>query len=146
VQEFNPSERHTSRVVGQTIELLSQTRSPQGETLHKTTVVAMSGPNAWRPIRQHLRNGQGQEIWSAEIKEYQRPDATGGLIVPRRITLRSPAEKMEIDFKLDGCRVNSLAVGQTGQLFQRPSIQPEIDLARGPGTPSSIQRVRGASN
>jgi hypothetical protein len=146
VQEFPPSERPNLRVVGQTVELTSQTRSPQGEPLQKVTVVALSGPNGGKIIRHHLRNSQGQDIWSAEIREYHRPEMAGGHIVPRKITLRSSAEKMEIDFKLDGCQVNSLVAGRTGRLFERPPIQPEINLARGTATPSSIQRVRGSSD
>ena len=147
LQEFGPANSYTMRTVGEGIELVSQTTSPQGQPMQKVTTIAATGPNRGRIVKQQLRTAQGQEVWSAEVKEYHNPQRTGGHIIPRKLTLRSTAEKMEIDFMLEGCRVNSIQPGQTRDLFAVPPIKPEVDLARGPGggAPSSIQRVRGAS-
>ncbi len=144
VSEFGPANQYKLRTVGQTVEMTSETTSPQGQPLQKVTVVALSGPNASRVIGHRLRNAQGQDIWTADITEYQN---VGGYVVPRKVTLKCPAEKMEVGFKLDGCKVNKLVAGR--ETFQRPSYPTEIDLARGgapAGTPQSIQKVRGASD
>lgn len=144
LQELGRADEYQMRQVGQTLELTSQATSPQGQPMQKVTVVAMSGPNTGKIIRHQLRSLQGQEVWSAEIREYHNPQRAGGHVVPRKVTLRSSAEKMEIDFTLEGPRVNMLQVGRAGDLFAVPRGYQVIDLARGPaGAPSSLQRVRG---
>ena len=147
LQEFGPANSYQMRSNGEGIDLVSQTTSPQGQQLQKVTTIAASGPNRGRIVKHLVRNAQGQEVWSAEVKEYHNPQRTAGHIIPRKLTIRSTAEKMEIDFMLEGPRVNSIQPGQSRELFAVPPIKPEVDLARGPanGSPSSIQRVRGAS-
>jgi hypothetical protein len=147
LQEFVPANSYQLRTTGEGIELLAQATSPQGQPLQKVTTIAGGGTNRGRIVRHQLRTPQGQEIWSAEIKEYHHPQRTGGYVIPRKVTIRSSAEKMEIDFTLEGPRVNSIQPAQARELFAVPPIKPEVDLARGPanGSPSAIQRVRGAS-
>jgi hypothetical protein len=145
VKEFGSPEQYRVRTQGDRVEMISQTVSPQGERLQKVTVVALSGPNVGRIVGHRLHNLQGQLVWSAEIKKYQT--APGNHVVPQQVTLRCPAEKMEVDLKLNDCRVNTLMAGRApDMLFSRPTGYRAIDLARGASaTPQSIQRVRGAS-
>jgi hypothetical protein len=147
LQEFGPMNGYNMRTTGEGIELMTQTTSPQGQPLQKVTTIASTGPNRGRIVKHVLRSSQGQELWSAEIKEYHNPQRTANHVIPRKVILRSPAEKMEIELVLESPRVNTLRPGETGNLFVVPPIKPEVDLARGPagGSPSSIQRVRGAS-
>jgi len=143
LQEFGPADQYQVRMGNQKLELVSATTSPQGQKLQRITTVALSGPMGGRVVGQQLRTAEGTEIWSSEVTEYQN---AGGYSIPRKIVLRCPSQKMEMQFKLDGARVNSLSA--TAQTFQRPGNYQAIDLARGSvpmGTPQSIQRVRGSS-
>lgn len=142
LQEFGPADQYQMRNGNGKLELVSSTTGPQGQKLQKITTVATSGPNGGRVIGHQLRTAEGNEVWSADITEYQN---AGGYTLPRKITLRCPSQKMEMAFKLDGCTVNKAGNAVT---FRRPTGYQEIDLARGPGpkgTPQSIQRVRGTS-
>jgi outer membrane biogenesis lipoprotein LolB len=143
LQEFGPADQYQVRTANQKLELVSTVTSPQGQTMTKVTTVALSGPMGGRVVGHQLRTAEGTEIWSADVTEYQN---VGGFTIPRKITLRCPSQKMEMQFKMDGARVNSL--NATAQTFRRPGNYQSIDLARASaptGTPQSIQRVRGNS-
>lgn len=143
VQEFGSPEQYQTKLVGQKIELTSQTTGPQGQPLQKVTTVALAGPEAGRVIAQQVRTPQGTEVYSASITEYR---TQGGYVLPRKVTVKCPAQNVELAFKLDGVKVNQVAPG--AQTFARPGGYQVIDLARGPApaaTPQSIQRVRGQS-
>jgi hypothetical protein len=145
LQEFGPADQYQVRTVNQKLELISSATSPQGQKLQRITTVALAGPMSGRIVSQQLRTAEGAEVWSADITEYQ---TAGGYVLPRKISLRCPSQKMEMQFKLDGCKVNGLVANPNALTFRRPGGYQEIDLARGPGpsgTPQSIQRVRGTS-
>lgn len=137
VHEIGPANQYHVQERGEHMGLSTHTTSPQGQPLVKTLTVATRGPNAGRIIAMSLRTPQGAEIWSAEISEYHRD--IGPYLVPRKVKLRCPSEKLEIALKLDGAHVNVIQPGNTGDMFVRPpkpGVQ-EIDLARAvPVTPT----------
>ncbi|HMP61014.1 MAG TPA: FliG C-terminal domain-containing protein, partial [Gemmatales bacterium] len=104
-------------------------REVLSRTDKKVLTVALNGPNAGRVIGQRLRTPQGQDVWSVEIDEYQ---TLHGYIVPRRVKLRAPQEKLELRLKLDRAAVNptNLMAGKTGNCFVRPPSGQEVDLAK----------------
>ncbi len=144
IQELDPADQYQVRIANQRLELVSETTGPQGQKLQRITTVALSGPNGGRIIGHQLRSMDGAEIWSADVTEYQN---AAGYTIPRKITLRCPSQRLEMQFKLDGARVNSLV--PTPQTFARPNNYQAVNLARvnppspPAGSPQSIQRVRG---
>lgn len=144
VQEIGPAHQYYVQERGDHISLSTQLLSPQGQPLTKVLTVAMRGAQSGRIVAMTLRTAQGAELWSAEIAEYHR-DA-GPYLVPRKIKLRCPSEKLEIALKLDGVHVNILQPGNTGDMFIRPpkpGVQ-EIDLARAvPITPTAQNQPTG---
>jgi hypothetical protein len=138
VNELGAASQYQVRAAGPVFELHSQTSTPQGQPLEKTIRVAQSGPNTGRIIGYQLKTTQGQEVWSAEIKEYRN---VKGYTIPFLVTLRCPTEKMTLQFTLNKPRVNEMPAGTTGETFARPRGYREIDLARGPSSLQSIQRT-----
>lgn len=139
VSELRSPDKYQVRAAAQTLELVSDDTTPQGEPVQKVTVV---GRDNGRIRSHHLRTPQGKEIWSAYVDEYQN---VGGVILPRKVRVVCPEEKMEMTLKLDRCKVNSIPA-RSGELFVRPDMPgvQTVDLARGPAhSTQSIQKVRG---
>jgi hypothetical protein len=144
IQELDPADQYQVRVVQQRLELIGQAAGPQGQKLQRIISVALSGPNGGRIVGLQLRGADGADVWSADVTEYQ---SVGPHVLPRKITLRCPSQKLEMQFKLDGARVNSLV--PTPQTFARPTNLPAVNLARvggPPAAPQSLQRVRGQTD
>lgn len=127
-QELPREHAYAAKRSGNLLELTTNTTTPQGEMFQKTIQVALSGPNQGRIVGFRLRNAQGQDVWVADIHEYQDLRDTGGHVVPRKMTLRSPLEKLDLDLKIDGCQVNSLKAANQ-EFFKRPNMPQEINLA-----------------
>jgi hypothetical protein len=143
LQELGSADQYQVRTAGQKMELVSQATSPQGAPLQKVILVDLSGQNAGRITGMRLRNPKGEEVYSSDVTEYQ---TVSGYTIPRKVTLRCPSQKMELQLKLDGPKVNQLVANNA--TFQRPGGYQVIDLARAQprqAAPQSIQRVRGAS-
>jgi hypothetical protein len=139
VQELGDPQRYQVRYTDRYADLYTQTTSLQGQQLTKIITVYLTGPHQGRIAAIWLRTPQGQDIWSAEISDYQA--AQNGIVVPKRIKLRSVADKSQIELRLAGTKINEQIQGSE---FARPNHPVEIDLARGPqGTPTGVQRVRG---
>jgi hypothetical protein len=140
VQEIGPANQYRIQENGDYVYLTTQITSPQGQPLVKTLKVAIRGAQSGRIVSMSLRTLQGAEVWSADITEYHHQ--LQGYVVPRKIQLRCPSEKLEVALKLDRVQVNVLQPGNTGDMFVRPpkpGVQ-EIDLARGPAaTPTGLR-------
>ncbi|MCI0353993.1 MAG: hypothetical protein L0099_02990 [Acidobacteria bacterium] len=142
--EFGPAEQYRMQRSGNNLELVSSSTSPQGQPLTKVTVVSLE---TGRIVRQHLKNAQGRDLWMAEISDHQR--TREGFVLPRKVTIRCPEEKMELSLRLDGCKVNSLGQGGVRTaLFRRPEMRgvQTINLAQGPAATQSLPKVRGAGS
>lgn len=151
VQELSATDGYQLRALGQqSVELICQTTSPQGQVYFKSLVLATKGPLAGRVIQQKLvepvTSTQGkptwQEVWVADISEYQN---VAGFIVPKRVTLKCPKEKLTMDLKMEGCQVNPsnlLTSATVGKTFVRPAGYEEVDLGRYAETPDSANHIR----
>jgi hypothetical protein len=148
IAECSSPERFTVAVRGNTLELVEQATSPQGKPVRKVTLfnrMAVQG-NAPQVTARILQDADGKEICSAIIKEVQIDRATGA-VLPKKIRLVFPEEKMELSMKLDGVTVNGQIEQQrAARLFTRPSLAnvPSYDLARGPDAGAGpVRQTRG---
>lgn len=128
-------------------ELVEDTVSPEGQPVKKVTVFNKTTVAAERGqpqvIAHVLRDAQGKPICQATIQEIQKKD---GVILPRRVTLDWPAQKMQMKMHLsDVTVVNNLDPTRKARLFQRSDLGnlPAFDLARRvpDGQPSSLIRA-----
>ncbi|MBM3996070.1 MAG: hypothetical protein FJ303_18255 [Planctomycetes bacterium] len=123
--------------------LVEKLRSPQGRMVRK--VIVMSRKEVRAPAPQVsayllLDDATGAEICSAHITETRlaRIDSTRSAIVPYRMELRVPAQKMTLKLKLDGLKIND-SIPATA--FQRQPIMgaEPFNLATGRPEPWSLQ-------
>jgi hypothetical protein len=143
VNDLGAASQYQMRQAGSVLELHSQITTPQGQQLEKIIKVAYTGKNAGRIIGYQLKTPQGQDIWTAEIKEYQN---VAGYVVPYHVLLKCvmDKDKMQLDFTLNKPRINQVTAGSAAT-FARPTGYREFDLARGPNSTQSLQRVSGAT-
>jgi hypothetical protein len=144
VNELGSASQYQIRTVGSVYELHSQTTTPQGQPLEKVIKVASTGANAGKIVGYQLKSPQGQDLWTAEVKDYRN---IGGWWVPFHVTLKchTDKDKLQLDFTLNKPHVNGLKPGSAVETFTRPNYPKEIDLARGPGSLQSIQRTSAAA-
>ena len=145
---YNPAGTYQVKMNPKTVELIEQTTSLQGQPVHKVTVFdrATAGTQWPKVVAHVLQDSGGTEICSATIVDYRADKATGA-VVPHRVVLSWPAQKIRLDMTLDGVRVNALNEQRAAALFSRPQLRNvrEIDLARLPAQPTGqVQRVRGS--
>jgi hypothetical protein len=128
-------------------ELVEDTVSPEGQPVKKVTAFNKTtvSPDRGQPqvIGYALRDVQGNDICRASIQEVQMKD---GAILPRRLTLEWPAQKMQMKMVLSEVAVvNNLDPNRP--MFQRSDLSrlPAFDLARRvpDGQPSSLIRASG---
>jgi hypothetical protein len=138
-------EKYELVVRGSTLELVENAMSPQGQPVRKVTVIQRTPSRGTEPqVTAHiLQDAQGREIVSAQITEVQIDRKTGA-IIPRKVRLSCPAEKMELQLKLDDVVVNSPTVVQNApRMFARPQLSGAtlFDLARGPDPANGVQPI-----
>jgi hypothetical protein len=144
VQDLNWNE-YQMRNVPKAVELYKTVTSPTGEKMTKTVAVATTGTNAGNIVVHRLVRQNGQEIWRADITEYQDKREIGNFTVPRKVKISCPEQKVSIEMKMDGCKVNKLN-NDPKVLFGRPTSYKAHDLAllQYQGAQSNnIQRVKG---
>jgi hypothetical protein len=91
-----------------TLRLVEKTKSPQGYPVRKVIVMnrkEMRAPNPQVTAYLLLDDTTGQEICSARITSTSLDKVTGA-ILPYRMELRVPAQKMTLALKLDGVTIN----------------------------------------
>src|SRR5205823_6411128 len=108
---YDPSRPYEVRVnsAARTVELIEPTRSPQGQPQQKITVFRSGPVRSDEPIvvAHILRDAQGKDICKATITHAQTDPATG-VVVPLRVQLVWPKERIELTMKLEGLRVNAI--------------------------------------
>jgi hypothetical protein len=144
VQDLNWNE-YQMRNVPKAVELYKTVTSPSGEKMTKTVAVATTGQNAGNIVVHRLVRQNGQEVWRADITEYQDRREIGNFTVPRKVKISCPEQKVSIEMKMDGCKVNKLN-NDPSVLFSKPTGYKAHDLAQlqFQGSQSNnIQRVKG---
>lgn len=142
---FGPPEKYKLEAAGQgTIKLVETTTTSQGLAVRK--VIVMNSKEVKPPQPQVtafllLDERNGQELCSAHILS-TRQDRNTGAILPHKLELRVPSQKVSMALKLDGLSVN-------GQLnaaaFQREPIAgvQQYNLATNRTEPYGMQRTQG---
>lgn len=149
--EYDPSAaNYRVAVRGDTIELVNEARNAQGQPVRRVTVFSRA-PSAVQ-VREHvLRDQADRVICSAQIFEVYNYQYQGqSVIVPKRVVLNYPAERMVLKLNL-GHDPRDVIVNQTFDpeqartLFTRPLLSgvATYDLARGPDRPTSQVRQAG---
>ncbi len=127
--QYGPPEKYTLEHDARTLRLVEKTTSPQGVPIRKVIVMERQAVRAPRPQVTEflLQEEKGKEICSARITEVQVDPSTGA-IVPRRIELRYPAEKLKLAMKFDAMKINQ---SLPNTVFARQLMQgiPSFNLA-----------------
>jgi hypothetical protein len=149
--EYNPDPgRYEVKVLPRKVELIENTVSAQGRPIRKVTVFARNRVEVndmakGRPqvIEYDLRDPNGQDICRAVV---ERVTIEHGAIVPKKVRLSWPAQKMEIALTLNNASVNTVDPQLAQAAFRRNDLPYQsFDLARrvpDSGT-ATIERVRG---
>jgi hypothetical protein len=149
---YGPPEKYEPVVVEgrrepERYKLVERTRGPQGNMVRKVIVFnAVRQKDHYPQVTDFLLldDATGKELCSAKILEVYR-DAQG-VVVPRRLQLRWPEEKITLTLRLSRPQVNAQL---PAPLFVRRPLagQPSYNLATRSweGQPTGLQRVVGMS-
>jgi hypothetical protein len=143
LENYQVSERDNA------IFLVEAATSPQGQPMRKVTGFSRGARGQAPQVRAHiLQDAKGKTICAAYIKDVQQ-DRTTGAVLPRRVQLTWPEQKIEMTMKLNEVAIYPALDAQvSARLFTRQLMAnvPSFDLARGEidGPPSALQRVRGS--
>jgi hypothetical protein len=146
---YGPPERYQLVVEGNReptrYKLIEHTQGPQGNKVRKV-IVFNARDQSQRPGSPQitdfllLDDATGKELCSARILEVYREGP--GVVVPKRLQLHWPEEKITLTLRLSRPVINAQL---PGPLFVRQPLagQPSINLATGrpEGQPSGLQRV-----
>lgn len=140
---FGPAEKYELVPDGpNTVHLVEKAKSPQGTPVRKVIVMnrrEMKAPQPQVTAFLLLDDATQQEICSAHI--HTTTQDRSGAILPHRMELRMPSQKVSLKLRLDGMTVNK-AIEATA--FQRPQmvgVEP-YNLATGRPEPW-LQRAGG---
>jgi hypothetical protein len=141
ISEYDPSRSYKLVNNAKTLELHEATFSPQGRPMTKVLVLSPQLSANSQPIvlAHKLIDERGKEVCSAQVYSHLQDKATGA-IVPHRVKLTWPAEKMEMTLTLDKVLVNP----QIDVAFARQPMPgvPSFDLARRT-LDAPLRQVRG---
>jgi hypothetical protein len=146
-RSFNVSKSSDNRF----LYLTERTTSPQGQPVTKTTMFnnfnVAAGGKTPQVVAHYLYDSRNQIVCQATVIEVQR-DAKTDAVVPRKVKLEWPAQKLALTLTLREVAVNSpkTDMASNPKLFTRPAMDnvPTFDLAHGTrqiARPLSIQRA-----
>jgi hypothetical protein len=148
--ERDPQGTYQVNATQKTYDLIEQTTSPQGQQVRKVTSFSRTpmANGRYQVVAHHLQSAKGEIICSAHIANVHFDKASGAL-VPQRIQLQWPAEKMQLDMTMDRQAVNvPINPNQAAAMFTRPNMGGivNVDLARGISQPMGyVQQAGGYS-
>ena len=127
---------------GKLLRLVEKSKSPQGVAVRK--VIVMNRKEVRSPQPQVtayllLDDATGQEICSAHILS-TAVDRTSGVIVPYKMELRMPTQKMKLALKMDGLTINATVPPTAFVRAPMSGVDP-FNLAT--GRTESLQRAGG---
>jgi hypothetical protein len=141
---FGPPEKYKLEPAGGMLRLVETTTSPSGAPVRK--VIVMNSKETKPPQPQVtafllLDDRNGQEICSAHILS-TRMDKNTKAILPHKLELRVPSQKVSMALKLDGLSVNGPV---NAAAFQRDPIAgvQQYNLATNRTEPPGMQRTQG---
>jgi hypothetical protein len=105
---------------GATIELIQETTSSQGQPVRKVIVFNANQMKNQQQIRAYkLRDMRDKEICSAEINDVQ---VIGGIVVPYKMQLDWPGEKLKLSMQLNKPILNQMSPELARTWFTRPPL------------------------
>lgn len=128
---YGPAEKYRLEHDADSLRLIEKTTSPQGTAVRKVIVMKrrpMQPPHPQVTAFLLVDDASGKEICAAHIGEIQIDRGTGA-IVPRKLELRWPAEKLKLSMRLDSTSVNPQIGPAAFQRRQMDGIQ-SFNLAR----------------
>jgi hypothetical protein len=140
---YGPAEKYQLETEGRTFRLVEKTRSPQGMPVRKVIVMNRTPTRSPEPqVTQFLllNDANGQEICSANILKTTVDHVTGA-ILPYKMELNMPSQKMKLLMRMDSLKVNTQI--DTAVFARQPmaGVQP-FNLATGQAEPW-VQRAQG---
>jgi hypothetical protein len=140
---YGPANKYTVEQDGQTLKLVEKTKSPQGYAVRKVIVLNRKEVKAPQPQVTAfllLDDSTGNEICSAHITSTHL-DRTTGAILPYKMEIRMPTQKMKMVLKMDGVAVNAQIPATAFARQQMTNVEP-FNLATGRTEPW-MQRAGG---
>jgi hypothetical protein len=131
---YNPEKKYEVKVGAnhKTYELIEEATSPQGNPIQKVTVFNRNQVSAPNPqvVAHVLRDAQGKEICTATIAEVVVNQQTGA-ILPTKVQLSWPAEKMKMSMQLNDVQVVQVTPEDAARKFSRRNLTMQgFDLAQ----------------
>ncbi len=144
IAEYDPKASYQVKTSAKTVELIQDGVSPTGQPVKKVVVFNrfLSAPGEPQVKAYVLRDARGNLVCQAHILKVQ-VDPTTRAVLPTKVMLEWPGEKMTMKMDLSSVGVNALSKEQTARLFDRGDLKYScFDLARGVvTTPSGFQRA-----
>ena len=144
---YGPAEKYHLEPSGPTdplLRLVEKTKSPQGYPVRKVIVMnrkEVKSPQPQVTAYLLLDDATGNEICSARISATTLDRATGA-IMPYKMELRMPTQKMTMVLKLDGISVNG-TIANTAFVRQPIAGAEAFNLSTGRTEPWGFQRAGG---
>jgi hypothetical protein len=135
--EERPEKKYVLKKQGRFLQLFEPTRGPRGEQLFRVTVFDNNTIDAGkrRVVAYMLVDRRGQTISKATVHDVMT--TREGAVVPTRMTLVWPAEKIELKLKLYHPKLEVVSAARADKLFQWTDLTRDgglhsHDLALGP--------------
>lgn len=141
---YGPADKYQLETDAQSIRLIERIRSPQGYPVRKVIVMQrqpVKSPTPQVTAYVLLDDKSGSEICSAHI-ERTTIDRTTGAILPYKMELRVPSQKMKMGLRMDGMTVNGQIVATVFSREPMRDVQP-FNLATGRPESWGVQRTQG---
>lgn len=142
---YGPADRYKLEQDGQIVKLVEHITTPAGQKVRKVIVINRREVRSPEPqVKGYLLldDATGQEICAASITS-TTVDRKTGAIVPYRMELRMPTQKMRMSLKMDGLTTNAPTSGTPFVRQPMTNIEP-FNLATERIEPFGFQRTEGS--
>jgi hypothetical protein len=122
---YGPPEKYQVESDRETVKLVEKTTSPEGKAVRKVIVfkrARVSPPNAQVTDYLLLDDVSSKEVCAAHVREAQLDTRTNA-VVPKRLELRWPDEKLRVDMHMGVTTVNTQVLPQMFTRQVNPNIQ-----------------------
>jgi hypothetical protein len=130
-------------------ELSQDTTSAAGQPVKRVTVfrATLARPGDPQVLEHSLLDGRGTLVCKATVQRVE-VDRASGAVVPTRLTIEYPAQKVRLKLELNDLQVNKIEEANAKRIFSLEGLTDHsiYDLARGSVvSPSSHSRVEARS-
>lgn len=139
---YGPADKYQLEQDANSLRLVERTKSPMGHAVRKVIVMSRQPVKSPQPqVTSYLLidDATGQEICSAHITATQIDRPTGA-ILPYKMELRVPSQKMKMALKMDSMTVNPQFPPTVFARQQMTGVEP-FNLATNRTEPWNLQRV-----